>query len=87
MPVIGIPINATPLNGMDALLSFVQMPAGIPVATMAINGAKNAAIFAVQILALKYPELVDKMTEDRNDMRAEVALKGEKLAKIRAMQE
>ena len=87
MPVIGIPINATPLNGMDALLSFVQMPAGIPVATMAINGAKNAAIFAVQILALKYPELVNKMTEDRNDMRAEVASKGEKLAKIRAMKD
>ena len=87
VPVIGIPINATPLNGMDALLSFVQMPAGIPVATMAINGAKNAAIFAVQILALKYPELVKKMTEDRNDMRAEVALKGEKLAKIRAMKD
>ena len=63
------------------------MPAGIPVATMAINGAKNAAIFAVQILALKYPELVKKMTEDRNDMRAEVALKGEKLAKIRAMKD
>jgi len=63
------------------------MPAGIPVATMAINGAKNAAIFAVQILALKYPELVNKMTEDRNDMRAEVALKGEKLAKIRAMKD
>ena len=80
-------LNATPLNGMDALLSFVQMPAGIPVATMAINGAKNAAIFAVQILALKYPELVKKMTEDRNDMRAEVALKGEKLAKIRAMKD
>lgn len=54
---------------------------------MAINGAKNAAIFAVQILALKYPELVKKMTEDRNDMRAEVALKGEKLAKIRAMKD
>ena len=61
VPVIGIPINATPLNGMDALLSFVQMPAGIPVATMAINGAKNAALFAVQILSVKYPELVTKL--------------------------
>ena len=52
LPVIGVPINATPLNGMDALLSTVQMPSGIPVATMAINGAKNAAIFAVQIFAV-----------------------------------
>ena len=63
VPVIGIPINATPLNGMDSLLSFVQMPSGIPVATMAINGAKNAAIFAVEILAVKYPELVTKLAE------------------------
>lgn len=86
VPVIGIPINATPLNGMDALLSFVQMPAGIPVATMAVNGAKNAAIFAVQILALKYPELVDKMAHDRENMRAEVLEKGAKLAKTRAIQ-
>lgn len=54
VPVIGIPINATPLGGMDALLSFVQMPSGIPVATMAINGAKNAALFAVQILATMF---------------------------------
>jgi len=84
LPVIGIPINATPLNGMDALLSFVQMPAGIPVATMAINGAKNAAIFAVQILSLKYPELVGKMAEERENMRAEVAAKGAKLSEERA---
>ena len=68
VPVIGIPINATPLNGMDALLSFVQMPAGIPVATMAINGAKNAALFAVQILSVKYPELVTKLAENRLQM-------------------
>ena len=77
VPVIGIPINATPLNGMDSLLSFVQMPSGIPVATMAINGAKNAAIFAVEILAVTYPELVAKMKE-------EVKAKGEKLAAARA---
>ena len=69
---------------MDALLSFVQMPAGIPVATMAINGAKNAALFAVQILAVKYPELVEKMAEDRRKMQAEVLAKGEKLAKVRS---
>jgi len=75
VPVIGIPINATPLNGMDALLSFVQMPAGIPVATMAINGAKNAALFAVQILSVKYPELVTKLAENRLQMQEEVTQK------------
>lgn len=84
LPVIGIPINATPLQGMDALLSFVQMPSGIPVATMAINGAKNAGLFAVQILAGKYPELVEKMEANRAKMREEVRVKGEKLAATRA---
>ena len=57
------------------------MPSGIPVATMAINGAKNAALFAVQILATKYPELVEKLAEDREKMKAEVKAKGEKLRK------
>lgn len=84
LPVIGIPINATPLNGMDSLLSFVQMPSGIPVATMAINGAKNAAIFAVEILAGKYPELVTKLADYRKKMQEEVKAKGEKLAQTRA---
>ena len=57
LPVIGIPIGTGPLNGVDALYSMVQMPKGIPVATVAIGGAKNAAILAVQILSLKYPKL------------------------------
>ena len=84
LPVIGIPINATPLNGMDSLLSFVQMPSGIPVATMAINGAKNAAIFAVEILAGAHPELVQKLADARVKMQEEVKAKGEKLAAARA---
>lgn len=84
LPVIGIPINATPLNGMDSLLSFVQMPSGIPVATMAINGAKNAAIFAVEILAGAHPELVKKLADARVKMQEEVKVKGEKLAQARA---
>lgn len=84
LPVIGVPINATPLNGMDALLSTVQMPSGVPVATMAINGAKNAAIFAVEVLAGKYPELVDKLADYRKNMKEEVKAKGEKLAQARA---
>lgn len=87
VPVIGIPINATPLGGMDALLSFVQMPSGVPVATMAINGAKNAAIFAVQILSVKYPELVERLAANREKMRNEVAEKGRKLAAMRGEQQ
>lgn len=84
VPVIGIPIAGGPLNGVDALLSFVQMPPGIPVATMAINGAKNAAIYAVQMLSIKYPDLVEKLAANRAQMEAEVIAKGEKLAAERA---
>lgn len=79
LPVIGIPIGGGPLKGMDALLSFVQMPPGVPVATMAIDGAKNAAIFAVEILAGAHPELVEKLEAYREKMRAEVAEKATKL--------
>lgn len=57
LPVIGIPIKASTLDGLDALLSIVQMPKGVPVATVAIDGAENAALLAVQILSVKYPEL------------------------------
>ena len=57
LPVIGVPIKSAALNGLDSLLSIVQMPSGVPVATMAINGAKNAALFAVSILALQSHDL------------------------------
>lgn len=57
LPVIGVPIKSAALNGLDSLLSIVQMPSGIPVATMAIDGARNAGLFAVTILALQDPEL------------------------------
>lgn len=60
LPVIGIPIKSAALNGLDSLLSIVQMPSGIPVATMAINGAKNAALYAVSVFALQDPELAAK---------------------------
>lgn len=80
LPVIGIPVNATPLAGMDALLSIVQMPAGIPVATMAINGAKNAALFAAQILAVHNTELAAKLVAHRQTMAEEVERKDERLA-------
>ena len=72
LPVIGVPINASSLNGMDALLATVQMPSGLPVATMAINGAKNAAIFAAQILAASNPELLAKLKTYREELAAEV---------------
>ena len=60
LPVIGIPIKSAALNGLDSLLSIVQMPSGIPVATMAINGAKNAALYAVSMLALNNADLAAK---------------------------
>ncbi len=61
LPVIGIPIKSSTLDGLDSLLSTVQMPPGIPVATVAIDGSENAALLAVQILSLKYPELKQKL--------------------------
>ena len=67
VPVIGVPIQTKALGGMDSLLSIVQMPGGIPVATMAINGAKNAGLFAVQILALTDKALEEKLTAFRKE--------------------
>ncbi len=80
LPVIGVPINATPLNGMDALLSTVQMPSGIPVASMAVNGAKNAAIFAAQILAVSNLSLQERLIAHRKQMAEEVEKKAAKVA-------
>ncbi len=65
LPVIGVPVKSKALNGLDSLLSIVQMPSGIPVATMAIDGSRNAALYAVAILALQHPELADALTEFR----------------------
>ena len=72
VPVIGVPIQTKALGGMDSLLSIVQMPGGIPVATMAINGAKNAGLFAVQILALTDPALEQKLAEFRKSQTQKV---------------
>lgn len=72
LPVIGVPVASGGLGGLDALLSTVQMPSGIPVATVAVGGAKNAAILAVQILAVSDRDLRDKLTKKRADMRAAV---------------
>lgn len=63
LPVIGIPVAAGSLNGLDALLATVQMPSGVPVATVAVNGAANAAVLAAQILAVADPELAERLQE------------------------
>ena len=81
LPIIGVPIDSSCLQGMDALLATVQMPPGIPVATMAIGkpGARNAGILAVQILALADAGLAEKLQEYKKDMAAKVEQKAKKL--------
>lgn len=74
LPVIGVPISGSTLDGMDALLSIVQMPPGIPVATVAINGGKNAAYLALQIMAVKHPEIKEGLLQHRKEME-EAAMK------------
>ncbi|ERT57776.1 5-(carboxyamino)imidazole ribonucleotide mutase [Megasphaera vaginalis (ex Srinivasan et al. 2021)] len=79
LPVIGVPLEGGSLKGMDALLAMVQMPSGIPVATVAINGAKNAALLALQIGAVSDPVLAAKYQAYRDDMTRQVIAKNEKL--------
>ncbi len=81
LPVIGVPIKAT-LDGMDALLSIVQMPPGIPVATVGINGAKNAAILAAQILASSDKVIAGKVKKFKNDLKEKIVKANEDLAKV-----
>ncbi len=78
-PVIGVPLNATSLNGLDALLATVQMPSGVPVATVAIGGAENAGILAAQILAVGDRDLAAALTRFKADMAAKVAQKDARL--------
>lgn len=79
LPVIGIPIKASTLDGLDALLSTVQMPKGVPVATVAIDGAENAAYLALQMMGIYNEELMQKLEKMKEDMEKEVILKDEKL--------
>jgi 5-(carboxyamino)imidazole ribonucleotide mutase len=72
LPVIGVPIKSRALNGLDSLLSIVQMPAGIPVATVAIDGAANAALLALRILGIKYPEIQTMLDRYSKDLEAKV---------------
>ena len=71
-PVIGVPVKSSTLDGLDALLSTVQMPSGVPVATVAINGAKNAALLAIQILAINDEKLKEKLKEYKIQMKENV---------------
>ena len=82
LPVIGIPIKSSTLDGLDALLATVQMPTGIPVATVAINGAANAAILAAKMLAITDTELRRKLVDYKEDLKEQVVAKDEKLNKI-----
>ncbi|MFR6344170.1 MAG: 5-(carboxyamino)imidazole ribonucleotide mutase [Christensenellales bacterium] len=84
LPVIGVPLYSGELGGMDALLATVQMPPGIPVATMAVDGAKNAALMAVQILAGAEPALWDKLAAYKKEMAEGVAAKDEKIQQLAA---
>ena len=74
LPVIGVPISLARLDGMDSLLSMVQMPRGVPVATVAINGATNAGLLAARILATHDPEIARALEEYRDDLAAQAAL-------------
>jgi 5-(carboxyamino)imidazole ribonucleotide mutase len=82
IPVIGVPINTTTLQGIDSLMSIVQMPAGVPVATVAINGAKNAGILACQILGLKFVKIAAKVEKYKKELKYNVIRQAEKLERI-----
>lgn len=79
LPVIGIPIKSSTLDGLDALLSTVQMPGGIPVATVAIDGAQNAALLAVQMLGIEDPEIAAKLNAQRAEAAEKVLKKNKKI--------
>lgn len=84
LPVIGVPIKTSTLSGVDSLYSMVQMPQGIPVATVAINGAANAALLAVEILALNDAGLRERLQAYRQNMAAEVTAKDQRLKEVGA---
>lgn len=79
LPVIGVPISGSVLDGVDALYSIVQMPPGIPVATVAINGGKNAAYLALQIMSIKHDDIKKKLLEYRKDMELQAMKANEEI--------
>ena len=72
LPVIGLPVKTDMMGGLDSLLSIVQMPAGIPVATVGVNGGENAGLLAVQMLAIKYEDLQEKLADYKKSMREKI---------------
>jgi 5-(carboxyamino)imidazole ribonucleotide mutase len=82
LPVIGVPLKSGPLDGVDALYSTVQMPPGIPVATVGIDGAKNAAYLACEILSIKYPEIAKQLEDFRAKMKKDLEKKSKALRKF-----
>ncbi len=83
LPVIGVPVKGSNLEGMDSLLSIVQMPGGVPVATVAVNGAKNAGILAAQIIGSSDETIREKISDYKIQMREEVEVKIEKLDELK----
>ncbi len=83
IPVIGVPIKGSVLDGVDALLSIVQMPPGIPVATVAVNGAMNAAILAIQIMATADKQLADKLAEYKSSLKDKIVKANADLAQVK----
>lgn len=81
LPVIGLPVKSSTMDGLDSLLSMVQMPSGIPVACVAINGSQNAGLLAVQMLSLKYPQLIEKMQDYKRSLAEKIKSDDEKLQK------
>lgn len=81
LPVIGLPVKSSTMDGLDSLLSMVQMPSGIPVACVAINGGLNAGLLAIQILSIKYPNLMKKMQDYKISMAEKIKSDDEKLQK------
>lgn len=82
VPVIGVPVKSSNLSGMDSLLSIVQMPGGVPVATVAINGAKNAGILAAKMVAIKDEKIKESVKTYMEDMKNEVEVKAEKVEEL-----
>ncbi len=82
LPIIGIPVKGGAMDGLDALLATVMMPSGIPVATVALNGAKNAAVLAAQMLAIEDAELAAKLDAARQDMAAQIEAKDKALQQL-----
>lgn len=83
LPVIGVPVKGSVLDGVDALYSIIQMPPGIPVATVAINGAMNAAILAVQMLALSDSALADKLAAYKEGLKKKIVMANEELQQVK----